>query len=48
MAIDIFSYDPCVISLWIGKESKGPTKHASGQHPQQGIPCENIFFYLME
>ena len=48
MAIDIFSYDPCIIGLWIGKENSPTVKHVPGQPAHRGITCESIFFYFME
>ncbi len=51
LAIDIFSYDPCLIFLWIGKENtvNGNKEGLSlQQQANRGLSCENVYFYLIE
>ena len=48
MAIDIFSYDPCLIGIWIGKDNVVPGKQPTTQNANRGVSCESIFFYLIE
>jgi hypothetical protein len=48
LGIDIFSYDPCLLYVWIGKEQTNNKGIISINCQMKGVTCENLFFYLME